>query len=188
MKVSVVVPVYNQEVYLREALDSLKAQTLKEIEFIIVNDGSTDRSLEIIQEYAQGDDRFVVLDQENGGVAVAINNGNRVARGEYLAEMDSDDFVAPDMYEVMYNIAVENDVDILKSNVINFTGSGESYVGTTQKIASPSYYNRVIHPMEEKVVFSFPMYAWVSLYRRSLIIDNDIFWNDGVSSYNDNGF
>lgn len=188
MKVSVVVPVYNQEVYLRDALDSLKAQTLKDIEFIIVNDGSTDRSLEIINEYAQGDDRFVVLDQENSGVAAAINRGNQIAKGEYLAEMDSDDYVAHDMYEIMYNIAVSNDLDILKSNVINFTGSGESYKGKVEKIAKPEYYDRVIDPMEEKIVFSFPMYAWVSLYRRTLIIDNDIIWNDGVSSYNDNGF
>jgi len=93
MKVSVVVPVYNQEVYLRDALDSLKSQTLKDIEFIIVNDGSTDKSLDIIREYADSDDRFIVIDQENCGVAAAINSGNSIARGEYLAEMDSDDYV-----------------------------------------------------------------------------------------------
>ena len=190
IKVSVIVPVYNQEVYLREALDSLKAQTLKDIEFIIINDGSTDSSIDIINEYAEGDDRFIVVDKENGGVAVAINTGNKMARGEYLAEMDSDDYVAPDMYEKLYDVAKEYDVDIVKSNVINFTGleGTDSFNHTIQKIAQPDYYDRIINPAEEDIILSFPMYAWCSLYRRELIIDNDIMWNDGVSSYNDNGF
>jgi len=188
VKVSVVVPVYNQEVYLREALDSLKAQTLKDIEFIIINDGSTDKSIDIINEYAKEDARFVVVDKENGGVASAINTGNRMARGEYLAEMDSDDYVAPEMYEKMYAIAKKHDLDILKSNVINFTGTGESYKGVTEKIAPQGYFGRIINPHEDNTVFSFPMYAWVSLYKRKLILDNDITWNEGVSSYNDNGF
>lgn len=188
MKVSVVVPVYNQESYIHDALDSLVAQTMSDIEFIIVNDGSTDRSLEIIQEYAERDSRFVVVDKENGGVASAINLGNQMAKGEYLAEMDSDDYVAPDMYEKLYETAVKHDLDIVKSNVINFTGSGDTFKSVTEKIARPGYFDRVINPMEEKIVFSFPMYAWVSLYRRDLIVEGNVQWNDGVSSYNDNGF
>lgn len=188
MKVSVVVPVYNQKDYLYDALDSLVSQTMSDIEFIIVNDGSTDCSLQIIQEYAAKDTRFVVVDKENGGVASAINLGNEMARGEYLAEMDSDDYVAPDMYEKLYNTASKHDLDIVKTNVINFTGSGDNFKGVTQKIAQPGYFDRVINPMEEKIVLSFPMYAWVALYRRDFIIKNGIVWNDQVSSYNDNGF
>lgn len=188
MKVSVIVPVYNQEAYLREALDSLQAQTISEIEFIIINDGSTDSSIDIINEYARGDERFIVVDKENGGVASAINIGNKMARGEFIAEMDSDDYVHPDMYEIMYRAAKNNNVDIIKCNLVNFTGTGTSYRGSTEKIARKDYYDRVVNPMDEKLVFSFPMYAWVSLYRRKLIIENDILWNSGVSSYNDNGF
>src|SRR5690606_27146977 len=140
-------------------------------------DGSTDKSIDIIKGYAQGDPRFIVVDKENGGVASAINIGNRMARGEYLAEMDSDDYVAPEMYERMYAVAKKHDLDILKSNVINFTGSGESYKGVRERIAPSGYFDRIINPSDDKVVFSFPMYAWVSLYKRELILDNDICWN-----------
>ncbi|HEY4400350.1 MAG TPA: glycosyltransferase [Lactobacillaceae bacterium] len=188
IKVSVVVPVYNQAAYLDEALTSLTQQTLQEAEFIIVNDGSTDESLTIIQRYASKDTRFVVIDKANGGVGLAINTGIDAARGEYIAELDSDDYVTADMYEKLYATAAQNDLDILKSNLVNFTGSGETYQGQVEQIARNGYYNRVIDPLDEKIILSFPMYAWVSLYRRELLIDNHIRWNEAVSSYNDNGF
>lgn len=187
-KVSIVVPVYNAERYVGQTLSSLANQTMKELEFIIVNDGSKDSSIDIINYFAQKDSRFKVIDKENAGVAVAINTGNKIAKGDYLAELDSDDYVAIDMYQKMYVLAEKNNVDILKSNVINFTGIGDTYIGVTQKIANEGYFNRVIDPADEPDIFSFPMYAWVSLYKRELIIDNDILWNAGVSSYNDNGF
>ncbi|MGH2232924.1 glycosyltransferase family 2 protein, partial [Enterococcus faecalis] len=105
VKVSVIVPVYNVETYLEEALMSLKNQTLKEIEFLIINDGSTDNSQKIIEEIAQDDPRFRVFNVKNGGIGKAFNLGVSEAKGEYIAEFESDDYVALHAYERLYNTA-----------------------------------------------------------------------------------
>ena len=99
IKVSVILPVYNGETYLSECLDAILGQTLKEIEVICVNDGSTDRSPEILREYAARDSRIRVIDQENTGAGAARNNGMAQARGEYLSFLDADDFFEPQMLE-----------------------------------------------------------------------------------------
>jgi glycosyltransferase involved in cell wall biosynthesis len=91
--------VYNSERYLRETLDSVLGQTFRDFEFIIVNDGSTDRSLEILQEYAQRDGRIRIISRGNTGIVVAANEGIAAARGEYLARTDSDDVSAPTRFE-----------------------------------------------------------------------------------------
>ena len=93
IKVSVIIPVYNTEKYLRNCLNSIITQTLIEIEIICINDGSTDSSLEILREYAQRDDRFVLISQTNKGQSFARNKGIDVARGEYIAFVDSDDYL-----------------------------------------------------------------------------------------------
>lgn len=93
IKVSVIIPVYNTELYLREAIDSIVNQTLKEIEIIIVNDGSTDNSGQIIAEYAKRDSRIKVITQENQGQAIARNEALKIAYGEYIYFMDSDDIL-----------------------------------------------------------------------------------------------
>ena len=90
-KVSVIVPVYNVEKYLKKCLDSLVNQTLKDIEIICVNDGSTDNSLQILQEYANTHPNIVIVDQENQGVSLARNNGIKKAKGGYIGFVDPDD-------------------------------------------------------------------------------------------------
>ena len=92
-KVSVIVPVYNVEKYLDQCLDSIVSQTLDDIEIIIVNDGSTDESLKVINKYAERDSRIKVVNQTNGGYAKAVNKGLSIASGEYVAEVDSDDYI-----------------------------------------------------------------------------------------------
>lgn len=113
IKVSVTVPLYNAEKYLRQCLDSLAAQTLKEIEFILVDDGSTDNSGEICDEYASKDNRFKVIHQENGGSAAARQTGLDASTGEYIIVCDSDDWVEPYMYEKLYTKAKETGADIV---------------------------------------------------------------------------
>lgn len=112
-KVSVIIPVYNAEKYLRQCLDSVLNQTLREIEVICVNDGSTDGSLDILREYEQKDSRIVVLTQENQGAAVARNHGLSVARGECISVLDSDDFFASEMLEMSYKEHQKTDADIV---------------------------------------------------------------------------
>ena len=99
IKVSVIVPVYNQEKYLEQCVKSILVQTLHEAEFIFVDDGSTDSSLSMLKEYEKQDSRVKVITQENGGAGKARNTGLSVARGEYLSFLDSDDFFEPDMLE-----------------------------------------------------------------------------------------
>ena len=92
IKVSVIIPVYNVEKYLRQNLESVANQTLKDIEIICVDDGSTDSSFEIVKEFAEKDSRFIAVSQENGGAGAARHNGLRRAKGKYLSFLDSDDF------------------------------------------------------------------------------------------------
>ena len=105
IKVSVIVPVYNVEDYLARCLDSLVNQTLKEIEIIVVNDGSPDNSQKIIDKYAKKYLNIKAYKKENGGLSDARNYGIKKANGEYIAFIDSDDFVTTDMYEKMYQKA-----------------------------------------------------------------------------------
>ncbi len=98
-KISIIVPIYNVEKYLRRCLDSLLIQYFKDIEIIAINDGSTDLSLQILNEYAIKDDRLKIIDQSNGGVSSARNAGIDAASGEYIGFVDPDDWVDKEMYE-----------------------------------------------------------------------------------------
>lgn len=111
--ISVTVPVYNTSRFLRQCLDSLKVQTLRDIEFVLVDDGSTDDSGAICDEYAEADSRFRAIHQKNGGLAVARQTGLDNSRGEYVIVCDSDDWVEPTMYEKLYQYAVETDADMV---------------------------------------------------------------------------
>lgn len=121
-KVSIIVPVYNVEKYLRKCLDSLINQTLKEIEIICVNDGSKDNSPKILEEYAKKDNRIIVINQENAGLSVARNSGIDIAKGEYIGFVDSDDWIDLDYYEKLYYSATSNDTDIAVGGIIRVTG------------------------------------------------------------------
>lgn len=116
-KVSVIVPVYNVEKYLKECLDSLVNQTLKNIEIILVDDGSTDSSAEICEEYAKNDSRIKIIKQQNQKQGAARNRGLNEAKGEYVGFVDSDDWIDLDFYEKLYNSAVENNADIACANI-----------------------------------------------------------------------
>ena len=121
-KVSIIVPVYNVEKYLRKCIDSLINQTLNDIEIICINDGSTDKSLEILKEYKNRDSRIILLNQENSGQSIARNNGIKKAAGEYLGFVDPDDWIDLDYYEKLYNAASTNDTDIAVGGIIRVTG------------------------------------------------------------------
>lgn len=113
--VSVIVPVYNTEKYLACCLDSVLAQTLKEIEIICVDDGSTDSSLDILREYAAKDKRIRLLHKENGGLVSARKAGVQAASGQYIGYVDSDDWIEPKMYEKLYGYAVRDQADLVSS-------------------------------------------------------------------------
>ena len=114
VKASIIVPVYNAEQYLQECLDSILAQTLKDIEIIAIDDGSPDNCGKIIDEYAKKDKRLKAIHQKNSGYTTAVNKGIQLAKGEYIGIIESDDWIEPNMYEVLYKNAKENNTDVTK--------------------------------------------------------------------------
>ena len=115
--ISIVVPIYKVEPYLHKCVDSLLGQTYKNIEIILVDDGSPDNCHQICDEYAKQDKRVVVIHKENGGLADARNAGTAVAKGNYIGFIDSDDWVDADMYEVLLAAILENNADISEIGV-----------------------------------------------------------------------
>ncbi len=127
VKVSIIIPVYNVENYLRQCLDSIVDQTLKQIEIICVNDGSTDNSLQILEEYAKQDERIKIINQKNMGPAAARKIGLNNAQGEFIAFVDSDDWIKLDACEKLYKNAVSNNSDVVLLNFILYDESTEKY-------------------------------------------------------------
>ena len=116
VKVSIVIPVYNAEKYLQQGLASLRDQTLKSIEVLMVNDGSTDSSRAICKSFSDADERFILIDRENGGSAAARKTGMLASCGEYIGFMDADDWCELDMFEKMYQAGAEKKIDIVCCN------------------------------------------------------------------------
>lgn len=127
IKISVIIPVYNVEQYLRECLDSIVNQTLKDIEIICVNDGSTDNSLAILEEYANKDGRIKIINKENGGPSAARNCAIALAQGEYIGFVDSDDWIDLDFYEKLYNTAKKYNADIACADLLRISTNKEVY-------------------------------------------------------------
>lgn len=111
-KISVIIPVYNVEKYLKKCVESVLKQTIADLEIILVDDGSTDRSGRICDEYAERDSRIVVVHKKNGGLSSARNIGIEIAKSQYIGFVDSDDYIEEDMYEVLYRNIMENDADL----------------------------------------------------------------------------
>lgn len=190
VKVSIVIPVCNTEQYLRECLDSAVNQTLTDIEIICVNDGSVDGSLGILKEYAVKDFRIKIIDKDNAGYGHTMNIGMDVAQGEYIGFIESDDYVMVEMYEVLYNIAVENELDFVKSDFYRFYGEGADLFKEYNRIArDDSNYGILINPSKEQDAFQFIMNTWSGLYRASFLRENVIRHNETPgASFQDNGF
>ena len=124
--VSVIIPVYNVEKYLKKCADSVLNQTYRNLDIILVDDGSTDLSGKMCDELGIDDKRVTVIHKQNGGLSDARNAGLNVARGEYYAFVDSDDYISSDMIEIMVNSARENSCEIAICNMVKFSESGES--------------------------------------------------------------
>lgn len=120
IKISVIISIYNTEKYIRECLDSVINQTLKNIEIICVNDGSTDNSSKILKEYAVKDKRIIIIEQKNQGLSCSRNNAMKIAKGEYIQFLDSDDYLKSDTIEKLYNFANKNDLELCSFSGYNF--------------------------------------------------------------------
>lgn len=190
-KVSIILPIYNVSQYLRECLDSVVRQTMKEIEIICVNDGSTDDSLDIINEYAARDERIVVITGPNGGYGKAMNKGLDRATGEYVGIVEPDDYVSLTMFEDLYNIAKDNDLDFVKADFYRF-GRNEKRDMDMKYVALDSTgtrYDEVLYPNQDPSLIKFVMNTWAGIYRRAFLEEYHIRHNETPgASYQDNGF
>lgn len=189
-KVSVIIPCYNVEKYLRECIDSAINQTLKDIEIICVNDGSTDGTLDIIKEYQLADDRVKLVDKPNSGYGNTMNRGMDMATGEYIAILESDDYIKPDMYQKLYSLAHDNKLDFIKSDYEIFVGEGDdrkfTYMNTCRK--NSTYYKR-INPEKHIDILNERMNTWTGIYNRKFLKKFNIRHNETPgASYQDNGF
>lgn len=190
-KVSIILPIYNVSEYLHECMQSVVRQSLKDLEIICVDDGSTDDSLSIIQEYARQDDRIVVITGPNGGYGKAMNKGLDRATGEYVGIVEPDDYVSLTMFEDLYQVAADNDLDFVKADFYRFTRSEEGNMALTYVAldATHTYYNRVVCPEQEPDLIKFTMNTWAGIYRRAFLEQYHIRHNETPgASYQDNGF
>lgn len=191
-KVSIVIPTYNVENYLRECMESVINQTLSDIEIICINDGSTDGSLKILREYADRDERVILIDKKNEGYGVGMNTGMDIASGEYIGIVEPDDFVPLTMYEDLYNIAKDNELDFVKADFYRFTRdsrTGELNLVYNRLDPSGENYNQVISPFEKPYVTKSIMNTWSGIYRRQFIEEHHIRHNTTPgAAFQDNGF
>lgn len=181
IKVSVILPVYNVELYLRESLDSILNQTLQDIEIICVDDGSTDSSLSILNKFAQKDKRIKILTQENQGAGVARNTGLAVAKGEYLSFLDPDDFFETKLLETSYEKAKETSADIVVYQTNTFDNRTKKYNkktnGMINGIRSENLPQKeVFSPTDigENIFQTFGYVPWNKFFKASFIRDNNI--------------
>lgn len=168
-KVSVIVPIYGVEKYLRQCVDSIISQTLKNIEIILVDDGSPDGCPAIVDEYAAKDSRVVAVHQENGGYGRAVNHGIELAKGEYIGIVEPDDWIEPEMYEVLYSKAVRDSLDVIKSNFTTHNVADGFLLSLPNKWPQAPLEDKVLTVEESAVFFYYHPSIWTCIYRRSFI-------------------
>lgn len=163
--ISIIIPVYGVEKYIAQCLESVINQTYKNLEIIVVNDGTKDKSAEIAKEYAAKDSRIKVYDFKNGGLSVARNRGLEIATGEYISYLDSDDWLDTKMYETLLETAMKNEADMVKCGIIETNGAAEEkitfsdvkIINNEQHKAFKNYFKGILWTL-----------AWNGLYKKEL--------------------
>ena len=181
IKVSIIVPVYNAEQYLQECVDSILHQTISDIELLLVDDGSIDSSPALCDQYAAQDIRVKAIHKPNGRAASARNAGLRAASGEYIAFVDADDWVSPDMYEKM----LQADADVVLCDYVRFQND-EEFPFTQPNIAAGFYDKRQIrekiypHLVMDGIEYPITISNWAMLIKRDIIIKNQLFYREDI--------
>ena len=180
IKVSVIIPFYNAEKYLSKCLESVINQSLKEIEIILINDGSLDNSLEIAKEHAQKDNRIkLIQNKKNSGQGFSRNLGVDLAQGEYIAFLDADDWVEPSMYETLYEKA--DGADIIKCQFYHVFGEKEEKYQYTNLIKD---YNKVYKFRDNPLVLlgQSVSFVWNGIYKKSFLKEKQLKFNNTKQS------
>jgi glycosyltransferase involved in cell wall biosynthesis len=183
VKISVIIPVFNVELYLRQCLDSVINQSLQEIEILCINDGSTDHSLSILKEYATKDDRIRVIDKENEGQGVARNIAIKQATGEYLGFVDSDDWIEANMFQALYTSAKTFDSDVTLCEYQHFDqDTGIISQADWHKLPIDVKFDGKTFCWEEinEVGFLINSGPWNKIYRKDFVTKNNIEFAPGL--------
>lgn len=187
-KVSIVVPVYNVEKYIVKCLESLRQQTFHDIEIICIDDGSTDKSGSILDEFAELDERFIVVHKNNTGYGHSVNMGISKARGDYIGILESDDFAKLDMIENLYHAALLSNSDVIKGNFdFYFENGGEHFC--FNEILKECPYDLTFNAYNNSQIFEVPASVWSALYKKSFLREKNIaFLETPGASYQDVSF
>lgn len=188
--VSVIMPSLNVAKYIDKSIESVRNQTLEDIEIICVDAGSTDGTLEIIQKHAAEDSRIRIINADRQSYGYQMNLGIDAATGDYIGIVETDDFIPETMYEDLYLVASLNEVDVLKSDFYRFKEMEDGYdclytrIDQTQK-----FYTKIFTPATRQKSFRMVMNTWSGLYNRTFLKENNIRHNETPgASYQDNGF
>ena len=181
-KISVIIPVYNVEMYLKECLDSIINQTLTDIEIICIDDGSTDNSLQVLKDYAAKDSRFVIETQPNQGQGIARNKAIDIATGEYISFVDPDDWVEEDFFEKVYKKFKETNAQVVQFDYkiykeINKKFIKKSFLESSKKYLRKNLKKASFYTWQElrwKSLDDIPLYACDKIYSAKFIKDNNI--------------
>lgn len=189
-KVSLILPSLNVAQYIDECLQSAVNQDLADIEIICVDAGSTDGTLDVIQTYANNDERIKLVHSDKKSYGYQMNLGISLASGEYIGILETDDFVPKNMYKELYDIAVSEHAEIVKADFFRFRTENNKIERTYNRLdPTDIYYRRIINPEEHPDVFRFIMNTWSGIYSRSFLEKNQITHNETPgASYQDNGF
>ncbi|MFL2128266.1 glycosyltransferase [Ruoffia sp. FAM 26255] len=182
-KISIIMPAYNSEQFIEESIDSVLKQTLKELELIIINDGSTDSTLDIISKKARTDKRIRFITIENSGSAVARNYGLELATGEFIGFVDSDDLIKKDMFEILYKVASDKKSEIVSCSFEHITSNGDKIPEETK--FSEGYYDKekFVNDFYPTIIGNselnnyFPNNLWTKIYSKDLLKKNSIKFN-----------
>lgn len=187
-KISIIVPVYNVETYLRQCMDSLLGQTFTDFELICLNDGSTDSCLSILEEYAGKDSRIRVINKENEGYGKTMNRGLAEAKAPYIGIVESDDFVKPEMFEKLYDAMTKRPVDLVKCNFYKYTTEDGEDIDYSHEYQE-EIYGKVLEPIDYPALYMAHSSVWAALYNNQFLDDNGIRFNETPgASYQDIAF
>jgi len=192
IKVSIIVPVYNGQLYLHECIDSIINQSLQEIEIIVVDDGSTDDTKEILSEYCKKDPRIKVITKQNTGYGDSLNQGMDYATGEYVGIVESDDIIPKQFYEKLYKKAISEEphIDIVKMDYYLFSGNSGNYKKKYVKsLYDDKLYGKTIRGSNPNLLLLEDVHNWTGIYRTDFLNSNNIRHNTTPgASFQDTGF
>lgn len=179
-KVSIIIPIYNAEKHLNRCIDSVLKQDFEDFELILMNDGSKDGSAAILDEYAEKDQRVIVVHKENSGVSDTRNQAMALAKGEYLQFLDSDDWITPDATGLLVRMAQENDCDMVIADFYRVIGERLSQKGKIHEDGILTREEFALEMMENPADFYYGV-LWNKLYRRRLIMEHGLCMNKDIS-------